>query len=120
MPTSALTPALALEYLDELSIDVRAAVLLADGAGVAASSAPSDEAARELGDLVRELFKHADAAAGEAGGAGQVEVGLPAGAVFAARERGWTIAVVANRYALPSLMFYDLRKLLCDLAEAPR
>ncbi len=33
------------------------------------------------------------------------------------RAEGWTIAVVAGRFALPSLMFYDLRAVLSDLGE---
>ena len=37
--------------------------------------------------------------------------------MFAVRERGWTLAVVAGRFALSSLMFYDLRMVIRDLAE---
>jgi hypothetical protein len=35
--------------------------------------------------------------------------------VFAVREHGWTIAAVTGRFALPSLIFYDLRSVLGDL-----
>jgi hypothetical protein len=48
----------------------------------------------------------------------QVEVANAEGAVFAVRERGWTIAAVTGRPALPSLMFYDLRRVLSDLGAA--
>jgi hypothetical protein len=37
--------------------------------------------------------------------------------LFAVRAEGWTIAVVAGRFALPSLMFYDLNAVLSDLGK---
>ncbi len=51
MAGPALTPALALEYLAELSTDIRAGVLLDSGGGLAASWEADDE----RGERVREL-----------------------------------------------------------------
>jgi predicted regulator of Ras-like GTPase activity (Roadblock/LC7/MglB family) len=122
VPDSTLTPELALRYLDELSTDIRAAVLL-DRAGhvAAAHAADGDPPADRLGELVAALFEHADKAARRASGfegpVTQVEVTTADGAVFGVRGEGWTIAVVAGRFALPSLMFYDLRAVLSDLGD---
>lgn len=114
MAEPALTPELALRYLDELSTDIRAAVLLDGARAVAAHSRDgADDGGARLRELTLELLGRADAAAGEP--PSQVEVSTPEGAVFAVREGGWTIAVVAGRFALSSLMFYDLRSVLADL-----
>jgi hypothetical protein len=111
----ALTPKNALLQLGELSAEVRASILLDPSGAVAACS---DE---PLGERLREpvlaLLERADAAAGEP--PSQVEVSMPGGAVYAAREDGWTLAVVASRRALPSLMFYDMRSVLRGLEEPP-
>jgi len=122
VPDSTLTPELALRYLDELSTDIRAAVLLAGDGRVAAAHAPDgDPPADKLGELAGRLFEHGDQAAAELhsfdGPVAQVEATTADGAVFAVRAEGWTIAVVAGRFALPSLMFYDLRAVLSDLAK---
>ena len=49
----------------------------------------------------------------------QVEVQVPGGAVFASRTPRWTLAAVAKRGALSSLMLYDLRALLRELEGGP-
>jgi hypothetical protein len=107
MAAPALTPDLALRYLGELSTDVSAAVLLDEGGSVAASSG----APEGLDDLSRQLFERA-------GEAHQIEVSTGNGAVYAVREHGWRVAVVTGRFALPALMFYDLRTILSDLGES--
>ena len=113
MADPTLTPELALRYLDELSTDIRAAVLLDRRSALAASSGDADgERLRELG---LSLLERADAAAPFDGRVAQVEASAPGGAVFAVRAEGWTIAVVTGRFALSSLMFYDLRSVLSDL-----
>ena len=111
----ALTPALALDYLDELSTDIRAAVVV-DGAGNVAASSWDDDAGRagRMRDLVGELLGRAAQTAPEAG-IDQVEVTTGEGSVFAVRGTDWTIAVVAGRRPLSSLMFYDLRNVVSDL-----
>jgi hypothetical protein len=113
---SALTPERALDYLRELSTDIRAAVLLDGDGGVAADR--EVDGADDVAGLVNELFERGDDAAGGKGRAAQVEVTLPTEAVFAVRDAAWTLAVVTDRDALPSLMFYDLRSVIGDLAGA--
>jgi len=122
VPDSTLTPELALRYLDELSTDIRAAVLLDRAGKVAAAHAPDGEPPEDkLGELAGRLFGHADTAAEGAHGfqppVTQLEVTIDEGALFAVRAEGWTIAVVAGRFALPSLMFYDLNAVLSDLGK---
>jgi hypothetical protein len=113
----ALTPPLALDYLDELSTDIRAAVVLGASGKLAASSLDGDRGER-MRDLVLELLSEADDAWRGDGRVTQVEVSMTAGAVFAVRGDSWTIAVLAGRYALSSLMFYDLRGVVSDLSGA--
>jgi hypothetical protein len=101
--TPALTPARALDYLRELSADIRAgAVLGADGellAGLEALAAPA-----------RELLEAADDAI-------DVHVTTGDGAVFAARDEDHAIVLACGRFALPSLARYDLRMVLADLRD---
>jgi hypothetical protein len=113
MPDPTLTPELALRYLDELSTDIRAAVLLDSGGALAAASEGAQ--GEKLRERTLRLMSQADAAAPFEGGVTQVEASTVGGSVFAVRGDGWTIAVVTGRFALPSLMFYDLRTVLGDL-----
>ena len=111
-----MTPALALEYLAELSTDIRAGVLLDSSGELAASWENDDERGARVRELVAELIERVDAAAdGEP--PEQIEVTTGTGGVFCVRREDWTIAVVTGRYALASLMFLDLRKLLEDLGR---
>lgn len=110
---SATTPALALRHLGELSPDVRAAVLV-DAQGELAAGEPDDRGLSEdLRELVLDLLESADAADEEP--VAEVEVTGPTGAVFVVRARGFTLAVVTDRFALSSLVRYDLRRVLAGL-----
>jgi predicted regulator of Ras-like GTPase activity (Roadblock/LC7/MglB family) len=112
----ALTPELALDYLGQLSTDIKAsAVVSADGRTAAASR--SGEAGDRLRELTTQLFERADAADDQV--VTQVEVSTGGGAVYAVRDERWTISVVTGRFALSSLMFYDLRTVLGDLEGRP-
>jgi predicted regulator of Ras-like GTPase activity (Roadblock/LC7/MglB family) len=116
-----LTPERTAERLCELSADARAAVLL-DAAGSPMGSHGAGEAgSRELGGLARELFEAVDNARREVPGgpAEQVEVQVEGGAVYASRTPRWTLAVVARRGALSSLMLMDLRAVLAELEGGP-
>lgn len=111
-------PERAAERLCELSSDCRAAVLL-DAAGSLAGRGNVDSARAEtLAGLTRELFEAVDST-GSAEPAEQVEAQVPGGAVFASRTPRWTLAAVARRAALASLMLYDLRAVLGELEGGP-
>ncbi|MGH2947980.1 MAG: hypothetical protein ACRDPC_17305 [Solirubrobacteraceae bacterium] len=101
-PAPTLSPALALDYLRELSADIRAGVVLGpDGSHLAGPDA--------LVAPARDLLA-------ASAGAQEVHVATPGGAVFAARSDRHTVVVVCGRLALPSLIRYDLRLVLSDLA----
>lgn len=110
---SAFTPELALRHLGELSADVRAAVLL-DARGDLVATEPEDgELADDLRELLLDLLESADGADEEP--VAEVEVTGPTGAVFVARARDFTLAVVTDRSALSSLTRHDLRRVLAGL-----
>ena len=114
MSGPALTPALALDYLGELSTDIEAVVVLDREGRVAAATGDDDERKESMRELfVALLDRAADAAPGE--GVDQLEVTTAEGSVFAVRGSEWTVGVVAGRRPLSSLMFYDLRNVVSDL-----
>lgn len=101
----------ALAYLTEMSPDLRgAAILAADGSVLAADG----ERSRWREDAAA-LFAIADAAGGEP--VEQVHVATEQGEVFAIRHAGLAAVAVADRFALASLLFFDLRATLRDLAR---
>jgi hypothetical protein len=108
----ALTPDLALDYLGELSTDIRAALVLDSGGKLAAVTGDDEERGERMRSLTTELL---DAAAEASDGGDQVEIVTADGSVFAVRGESWTVAVVAGRAPLASLMFYDLRNVVRDL-----
>ncbi len=117
----ALTPERTAVRVCELSSDARAAVLV-DAAGSLAGAGNLDpERGRALGELARELFDAVDRAPRPDGvdPPEQVEAQVEGGAVFASRTPRWTLAVVARRAALSSLMLYDLRSVLAELEGGP-
>ena len=100
----------ALAFLEEMSPDLRgAAILDADGATLAAS----DRADRWSEDAAA-LLAVADRAGEEP--AEQVHIATEQGEVFALRHAGLTAVAVTERFALASLLFFDMRSLLRDLA----
>ena len=115
MAEPALTPSLALDYLDELSTDIRVAAILDSNDELAAHTGDDPDRADRMRKLVLDLFDQARRAIPALDDVPAVEVSTANGAVFAVRENGWTIAVVTGRYALSSLMFYDLRHVAEDL-----
>jgi hypothetical protein len=112
-----LTPERTARRLCELSADARAAVLL-DAAGAPAGfHGVARERSGDLAELARELFEAVDRANRDIPGGPpeQVEVQVDGGTVFASRTPRWTLAVVARRTALSSLMLMDLRAVLGEL-----
>ena len=112
MSGPALTPDLALDYLGELSTDIRAAVVLDSSGAVAAVTGDDRPRGERMAELAGRLL---DAAAAATEGGDQVEIVTAEGSVFAVRGESWTVAVVAGRQPLASLMFYDLRNVVRDL-----
>jgi predicted regulator of Ras-like GTPase activity (Roadblock/LC7/MglB family) len=100
----------ALAYLIEMSPDLRGgAIVSADGAVLAASDRP--ERWRED---VASLLGIADRAGGEP--VEQLHVATEQGEVFAVRQAGLIAIAVTDRFALASLLFFDMRSVLRDLA----
>lgn len=115
MSGTALTPDLALDYLGELSTEIRAAVIV-DRTGRVAASTGDRERGERMGSLAGELLDEA-ATATPGGGIDQIEVVSGEGSVFAVRGEAWTVAVVAGSAPLSSLMFYDLRSVVRELGS---
>ena len=101
----------ALAFLSEMSPDLRAAAILdAAGAVLAADREPGRWA-----EDAETLFRIADAAGGEP--VEQVHVATEQGEVFALRHEGLAAVAVTERFALASLMFFDMRSTLRNLAR---
>jgi hypothetical protein len=96
--TAALTPPLALDYLHQLSADVRAAIVL-------------DAAGNRLAGPER-LAAPARALSAEAP---LVAASTPAGHVFAARDDRHAVLAATGPLALPGLTIHDLRTVLLAL-----
>jgi predicted regulator of Ras-like GTPase activity (Roadblock/LC7/MglB family) len=102
----------ALAFLTEMSPDLRgAAIFDGDGSVLAASGDPE-----AWGEASAALLAAADAADPEP--AEQVHVGSESGEVFALRHQGMAAVAVTERFALASLMLFDMRQALRDLALA--
>ena len=108
MPDATLTPERAADFVEGLSSDVRACVLLDGDGRLVAVDAGHEADGQALADLAGALLEHA--------GAAQVEVSTGAGIVYALRAGGRTLAVVTGRLALSSLVFFDMRRALEELA----
>jgi hypothetical protein len=109
--TAALTPALALDYLSELSADIRAAIVLdAGGMPLAlrrAEVARGSDAA--LAAAAREFVAEAPA----------VRALTKRGGAFGARDNRHAVVVVTGPLALPQLAIHDIRSVLSALGGMP-
>jgi predicted regulator of Ras-like GTPase activity (Roadblock/LC7/MglB family) len=102
--------ATALAYLDEMSPDLRGGAILAGDGAVLAASGHAD---RWREDAVA-LLDVADRAGAEP--VEQVHIATEQGEVFAVRHAGLAAIAVTDRFALASLLFFDMRSVLRDLA----
>jgi predicted regulator of Ras-like GTPase activity (Roadblock/LC7/MglB family) len=100
----------ALAFLAEVSPDLRGAAILDSGGRVLASEEEPERWAEDAATL----FAVADRAGAEP--AEQVHVATEQGEVFALRHGGLAAIAVTDRFALASLMFFDMRATLRELA----
>ncbi|MGN6815468.1 MAG: hypothetical protein ACTHK3_05205 [Solirubrobacterales bacterium] len=103
----------ALAYLAEMSPDLRgAAILGSDGEALAAIGGKPERWREDA----RALFAAADAAEGVP--VEQVHIATEQGEVFAIRNEGLAAVAVTDRFALASLLLFDLRSMLRELASS--
>jgi hypothetical protein len=102
----ALTPALALEYVHELSADVRAGLVFDDAGRLLAGPPALVEPAREL--------------LAAAGDAGELEAANADGVVCAVRTQAHAAVAICGRFAIAGVVRQDLRAALAALeGQAP-
>ncbi|HEV2858315.1 MAG TPA: hypothetical protein VGW80_07940 [Solirubrobacterales bacterium] len=102
----------ALAFLAEMSPDLRGAAVLAPGGEVLAATGEEPE---RWGEDAAALLAAADAA--EEAPVEQVHIATEQGEVFAIRNEGLAAVAVADRFALASLMLFDMRSMLRELAK---
>jgi predicted regulator of Ras-like GTPase activity (Roadblock/LC7/MglB family) len=107
-PNAAAERALAL--LSEMSPDLRGAAILGPEGSVLAASGHPDRWSEDGAAL----FEVADRAGEES--VEQIHIGTEQGEVFALRHEGLAAIAVTDRFALASLLLFDMRSLLRDLA----
>ena len=101
----------ALALLSEMSPDLRGAAILGPGGSVLAASGEPDRWAED-GAALLEIADRA-----EAEGVEQIHIGTEQGEVFALRHAGLAAIAVTERFALASLMLFDMRSTLRQLAQ---
>ncbi len=100
----------ALAFLTEMSPDLRGAAIL-DSDGAVLAAAGDRDRWREDAAVLLEVADRAGEEAAE-----QVHVATEQGEVFALRHAGLAAVAVTERFALASLLFFDMRSILRDLA----
>ncbi|HEY6636736.1 MAG TPA: hypothetical protein VIZ61_03545 [Solirubrobacterales bacterium] len=103
----------AVEYLEEISRELRGCAILSEAGEVLAASGEDPEAWGEAG---RELIAAADAAGDEPVAHAHVATGE--GEAFCVREGPYVAVAVTERFTLASLMIFDIRIALRQLAAA--
>jgi hypothetical protein len=100
----------AVSYLEEISSQLRGCAILSDGGEVLAASGDPER----WGEAGRELIAAADGAGGEPVAHAHIATGD--GEAFCVREAGMVAVAVAERFTLASLMLFDMRIALRELA----
>lgn len=100
----------ALAFLTEMSPDLRGGAIL-DGDGAVLAASGNADRWREDAAALLAVADRAEAEAVE-----QVHVATEQGEVFALRHAGLAAVAVTDRFALASLLFFDMRSVLRDLA----
>ena len=102
----------AVAYLEEISPQLRGCAILSDRGEVLAASGDDPE---RWGAPARELLAAADAAQGEP--VAHAHVATEEGEAFCVREGGMAAVAATERFVLASLMIFDLRSVLRELAR---
>jgi hypothetical protein len=102
----------ALAFLAEMSPDLRGAAILGSESEILAATGEEPE---RWAEDAKALFAAADAAEGTP--VEQVHIATEQGEVFAIRNEGLAAVSVTDRFALASLMLFDMRSLLRELAK---
>jgi hypothetical protein len=100
----------AVSYLEEISPEMRGCAILSEAGGTLAASGDLDA----WGAAAGKLIAAGDAARGEPAAHSHVATGD--GEVFCVRESGLVGVAVTERFVLASLMVFDLRSVLRELA----
>jgi hypothetical protein len=100
----------AVSYIEEISPQLRGCAVLGAEGDVLAASGDVDAWSAPA----RELVAAIDAAGSEP--AAHAHISTPDGEVFCVREAGLVAVAVGERLTLASLMIFDLRSVLRDLA----
>jgi predicted regulator of Ras-like GTPase activity (Roadblock/LC7/MglB family) len=111
-PPSGESAEAALEFLAEMSPDLRGAAILGPEGEVLAATGEEPE---RWSEDAAALFAAADEAEGAP--VEQVHIATEQGEVFAIRNAGLAAVSVTERFALASLMLFDLRSVLRQLAS---
>jgi photosystem II stability/assembly factor-like uncharacterized protein len=101
----------ALARLAELAVDLRAAAILGDDGTVLATTGPGNEWAEQS----LELIGSARDAVG--GVVDRLHIGTTDGEVFALPEHGRWCVAITERFTLASLLIFDLRVVLREMAR---
>jgi predicted regulator of Ras-like GTPase activity (Roadblock/LC7/MglB family) len=99
-------------FLAEMSPDLRGAAILGPEGEVLAATGAEQQ---HWGEDAAALFAAADAA--EEVPVEQIHIATEQGEVFAIRNEGLAAVSVTDRFALASLMLYDMRSTLRELAR---
>ncbi len=105
-------PRQAVSYLEEISPEMRGCAILDAGGEVLASTGDQEDWTGRS----RELLDAVDAAGEEP--AAHAHIATGDGEVFCVRQDGLVAVAVTERFVLASLMLFDLRAVLRELARA--
>jgi hypothetical protein len=100
----------AVAYLQEVSPEMRGCAILSEAGGTLAASGDLEA----WGDAAGRLISAGDAVTGEP--TTHTHVATGEGEVFSVREGGLVGVAVTERFVLASLMVFDLRTVLRDIA----
>jgi hypothetical protein len=107
---------LALQYLLELSSDIRLALFL-DSDGSVIAAAPEAPGAR-LSELARQLAAEAGVLFAAEGEPVEIDASSDGGSVFLIHSDAGSMLCLTNRSVLHALIFYDMHAVLKDIDRA--